>query len=97
MSFLNARDVDAIRDHALAMRERADQILGILNRDQQRGGAPPSRQGKEPIPDGAWKGEPASQKQIDTLQKGKIEIWDGITKGEASKLIEDLFKGRSKK
>jgi len=32
MSFLNAKDKEALRDHISAIRERLDQILRILDR-----------------------------------------------------------------
>lgn len=96
LGFLNARDIEALREHLLAIRERTGQALRILNRDLGPG-AHPSRDNRPDIPPGAWEDDPASPKQIDTLVKAKVDIWDGITKGEASKLIEDLFKRRSKK
>ncbi len=46
------------------------------------------------IPDGAWKGDQVTPKQLAVLDKGKVEYWDGITKGEASELIDELFKER---
>jgi len=91
LGFLNAKDIEALRDHYLAIIERAQQCLRILNRDQVTNDHSKAGQDRS-IPDGAWKDEPASQKQIATLQKGNVELWDGITKGEASKLIDELFK-----
>ncbi|GAH80843.1 unnamed protein product, partial [marine sediment metagenome] len=44
----------------------------------------------------AWEEDPASPKQIATLEKAKVDIWDGITKGEANQLIKGLFKRRAK-
>jgi len=95
MTFLNAEDVEALRDHILDIKERSDQILRILNRGKVQDSITRQNKGKI-IPDGVWKDDLASQRQINTLQKANIEIWDGITKGEASKLIEDLFR-RNKK
>jgi len=94
MSFLNAKDKEALRDHVLAIRDRTAQILRILNQGTTTKSYGPDPE--DPIPDGAWKDDPASQRQIDTLLKAKIDVWDQITKGEASKLIEDLF-GRNKR
>lgn len=112
-SFLNAKDIEALRDHLLAIKERVDQGLRILNRDDPRGpssrteGHPgkkspggPSRPsarsvgppGTKDIPEGAWMDDPATPKQLMTLEKAKVEYWDGITKGEASELIANLFK-----
>ena len=81
-----------MRDHLLDARERIDQALGILNRDQPKTSAPPSR--SEPIPEGAWKDHPASEKQLSVLEKFKVQHSDGITKGEAADIIKDLFSRR---
>lgn len=92
LGFLNARDIEALRDHLLAIRERTDQVLRILSRDSGPG---PSRESRPDIPPGAWEEDPASPKQIATLEKAKVDIWDGITKGEANQLIKGLFKRRT--
>lgn len=94
LGFLNARDIEALRDHLLAIRERVDQALGILTSDRGPG-APSPRETRPDIPPGAWEGDPATPKQIAILEKGKVDIWDGISKGEASKLIKDLFNRRA--
>jgi len=39
-----------------------------------------------------WRREPATQKQLNILRKIKIELPEGITKGQASHLIEMLSK-----
>ena len=97
MSFMNAKDEEIIRDHLLDARERIDQALGILNRGRPsspEASAPPSR--SEPIPDGAWKTHPASEKQNATLEKFKIQYNPNITKGEAAVIIQGLFSRRDK-
>lgn len=97
MSFLNSKDVEALRDHYLAMIERAQQGLRILNRGRSsspEASASPSR--AEEIPDGAWKMHPASEKQIATLEKFKVQFNPAtLTKGEAADIIKDLFARRS--
>ena len=46
----------------------------------------------------SWRGKPASQKQIGLLRKlGLYEEGDGLTKGEASDMIDRMLSGRSRK
>jgi len=93
MSFLNAKDKEALRDHILAIRERTDQVLRILNREKPQGQATRANKGKI-IPDGVWKGEPASDRQLAVLDKSGIGYKPGLSKGEASQLIDELFRKR---
>lgn len=41
--------------------------------------------------DAAWRLQPASKGQIETMQKMKIRFWEGITKGDASDLLSERF------
>lgn len=95
---VNEADIEVIRDHLLAIKERTRQILMILNEEGIPGPrTSPTYTNKQPIPDGVWKEDPITKKQIAILVQGKVDIWDGITKGEASKMIEDLFNRRKRK
>lgn len=115
MGFMHSEDKRALKDHLLAIRERVDQVLRILNEpgespvqdgdqpgERQSPGASKGRTTRGPpggkgIPQGAWMDEPASIKQLTTLERGKVQFWDGITKGEASNLIDELYKRRGKR
>lgn len=50
--------------------------------------------GETPAGDAAWKLEPATSKQLELLEKNHITIKPGVTKGEASTLIDALIKKR---
>lgn len=41
--------------------------------------------------DAAWRNKPASEKQVELLRKKKFRITEGLTMGEASDLISQLF------
>ena len=96
-NFLNSKDKEVLRDHLLHIIEVAQQGLKILleedDPEAQRVLRSP-RGAPEPqnIPEGPWKRDQATPKQLAVLDKGKVEYWDGITKGEASELISNLFK-----
>jgi len=38
--------------------------------------------------DAPWRQQPASDKQLAVLKKRRVQVWDGITKGEASDLMD---------
>lgn len=44
--------------------------------------------------DAPWRQQPASEKQLAALRKRRIPVWDGITKGQASDLMDAPRGGR---
>ena len=96
MSFVNARDVEKwvnLLDKRISEDiELRDEMRKFLKKPEPS--TPASR--SEGIPEGAWRTHPASEKQIATLEKFKVNYRDGITKGEAADIIQDLFARRDK-
>jgi hypothetical protein len=54
--------------------------------------AAPSEGVEAPASGDAWKSEPATERQLTLLEKNHIAVRAGLTKGEASALIDALLK-----
>ncbi len=97
MTFINARDVEKwvnyLDKRISADIELRDEMRKFLKKPEPSASASQS----EDIPNGAWRIHPASEKQIATLEKFKVQYRDDITKGEASDLLQELFARRSKR
>ena len=47
--------------------------------------------GRHALKDAAWRNAPATEKQLNALNKMHISTWQGITKGEAYDLMNNVF------